>query len=82
MNRLSYSLRRSLLMTILSKVSRRVNFSVNSSRSLSDTKLGLLISTSPVVAQWDLATARGNQSLLVSFALFLGFWRVSLSVTI
>lgn len=82
MNRLTYSLRRSILMTLLLKVSRRVHLSFDGSRSLSDTKLGLLISTGAVVAEWNLAAAHSRKSLLVSFALFLGFWRVTLSVTI
>lgn len=82
MNRLTYSLRRSLLMTLLLKVSRRVHLSFDGSRSLSDTKLGVLISTGAVVAKWNLAANHSRKSLLVSFALFLGFWKVTLSVTV
>lgn len=82
MNRLTYSLRRSILMTLLSKMSRRINFSMDSSRSLSNTTLGALISTGSVIAEWDLAAAHSKRSLLVTFALFFGFWRISLSVTI
>lgn len=82
MNRLTYSLRRSLLMELLSKVSRRVHFRMDRSRSLSDTKLGLIISTCPVITPWDLAAGRGNVRMLAATSLFLGYWRLSMDVTV
>lgn len=82
MNRLTYSLRRSLLMRLFSLISRRVNLSFDGSRSLSETKLGFLISTDSVVASWDLAAASCKPRLMVTGALFLGYWRVALSVMI
>lgn len=82
MNRLTYSLRRSLLMTFISKVSRRISLSFTGSRSLSDTRLGLLISTGSIIADWNLAAAQGKRSLLVTVSLFLGFWRISVDVII
>ncbi len=82
MNRLTYSLRRSLLMRLFSLISRRVNLSFDGSRSLSETKLGFLISTDCVVAEWRLAAASCKPSLMVTGALFLGYWRISLSIIV
>ena len=82
MNRLTYSLRRSLLMSILSKISRRVNLSSGISRELSETKIGALISTASVLTDWDLATGQNKPRLMVSATLFLGHIYVGLSVTL
>ena len=82
MNRLTYSLRRSILMECLSKVTRRVHIHADRSRSLSDTKMGLVISTCPVIAPWDMAAGHCKVRRMVSGSLFLGYWRLGINVTI
>lgn len=66
----------------LNRIIRRFDCSFDRSRDLSDTKLGIMLATSRVIAEWNLAAGIGKPSLLISLHILLGYWCISLSVVI
>ena len=70
------------ILTPINRLTRRFNCSFDRSRNLSETKLGLMLATSSVIAEWNLAASIGKPSLLISFHILLGYWCISLSVVV
>ena len=71
-----------IILSPLNRFTRRFHLSFRQSRDITDSRLGFVLSTSTVMSDWSLATGTGKSSLMISAAILLGYWSVTLDVTV
>lgn len=66
----------------LNRVTRRFSCNFDRSQDISDTRFGFYLSTTSVLAEWNVATSTFKNSLAVRVIFMLGYWSFSATVLI